>query len=175
MPFVQRIIEPKYLSRTSLFTEDGTPVVTENELVAVTNNTLSNALRQLASLVLVANDIFTELGIQFNESSKRAEKIKKRINLLEECISKFDPKKVAVREILAKAFTIRCCIFISVVGGSLKTIPFTYPHKKKSGIVRSGDLTGHMEGPFLPIHWLGKMPSRYALTSREKCAGVPSC
>lgn len=98
MPFVQRIIEPKYLSRTSLFDEDGTPLVNDNELIAVTNNTLSNALRQLASLVLVANDIFTELGDQFKDINKRSEQIKKKITVLEEKVARYDPKKVAVRK-----------------------------------------------------------------------------
>ncbi|KAJ8930738.1 hypothetical protein NQ314_016433 [Rhamnusium bicolor] len=98
MPFVQRFVEPKYLSRTNLFDEDGNPKVTVEELQAVTNNTLCNALRQLASLVLVANDIFTELGGQLQTINKRSDAIKVKLNVLEEKVVKFDPKEVTVRK-----------------------------------------------------------------------------
>lgn len=98
MPFVQRSIEPKYLSRTNLFDEDGKPRVLEEELQAVTNNTLCNALRQLASLVLAADDIFQELGGQLQSISKRSEAIKLKINVLEERVDKYDPKEVTVRK-----------------------------------------------------------------------------
>lgn len=98
MPFVQRFVEPKYLSRTNLFDEDGNPRVSDGELQAVTNNTLCNALRQLASLVLVADDIFTELGGQLQNINKRFEAVKVKINALEEKVTKFDPKEVTVRK-----------------------------------------------------------------------------
>lgn len=98
MPFVQRYIEPKYLSRTTLFDDDGNAKVNDEELQAVTNNTLTNALRQLASLVLVANDIFNELGTQLQDIQQRAETIKIKINVVEEKVLEFDPKKVTVRK-----------------------------------------------------------------------------
>ncbi|XP_018561614.2 uncharacterized protein LOC108903802 isoform X1 [Anoplophora glabripennis] len=98
MPFVQRFVEPKYLSRTNLFDEDGNPRVSDDELQAVTNNTLCNALRQLASLVLVADDIFTNLGGQLQSINKRSESVKVKINALEEKVTKFDPKEVTVPE-----------------------------------------------------------------------------
>lgn len=100
MPFVQRSIEPKYLSRTNLFDEDGNPRVLEEELQAVTNNTLCNALRQLASLVLAADDIFQELGGQLQSINNRSEAIKVKINVLEERVDKYDPKEVTVRKYL---------------------------------------------------------------------------
>lgn len=98
MPFVQRVIEPKYLSRTSLWDADGKPRVSDDELDAVTNNTLSNALRQLASLVLVANDIFTELGNHLQLITERSERLKTKIGLVEQKVEAYDPKKVAVRK-----------------------------------------------------------------------------
>ncbi|CAH1373174.1 unnamed protein product [Tenebrio molitor] len=98
MPFVQRVIEPKFLSRTSLWDEDGKPLVVDEELEAVTNNTLSNALRQLASLVLVADDIFAELGGQLKEINKRSEGLKAKIEAVEGKVSAYDPKKVTVPE-----------------------------------------------------------------------------
>ncbi|XP_066153154.1 actin remodeling regulator NHS [Euwallacea fornicatus] len=96
MPFVQRVIEPKYLSRVTLFNEDGTLRVADDELEAVTNSTLCNALRQLASIALVADDIFKELGGQLRDVYKRSEDAKSRIALVEEKIARFDPKKVPV-------------------------------------------------------------------------------
>lgn len=98
MPFVQRIIEPKYLSRTSLWDVDGNPRVTDDELEAVTNNTLSNALRQLASLVLAANDIFAELKNELKVIAQRSEKLKSKIDLVEDKVAAYDPKKVTVRK-----------------------------------------------------------------------------
>ncbi|XP_017768837.1 PREDICTED: Nance-Horan syndrome protein isoform X1 [Nicrophorus vespilloides] len=98
MPFVQRVIEPKYLSRTSLFDADGKPLVDDGELEAVTNNTLSNALRQLASLVLVANDIFNDLGGQLKGITERSQRLGAKLSNVEKKVADFDPKKVAVPE-----------------------------------------------------------------------------
>lgn len=98
MPFVQRIIEPKFLSRTSLFNTDGKARVTDDELIAVTNNTLANALRQLASLLLVANDIFVELAKELQTVTQRTDALKNQIESLEEEVFTFDPKKVTVRK-----------------------------------------------------------------------------
>ncbi|XP_049804016.1 uncharacterized protein LOC126242075 [Schistocerca nitens] len=98
MPFIQRIVEPIYLSRQSLHKEESASVVTEYELEAVTNNTLSNALRQLASLVVIANDIFDDLAKQLQDVSERATKLRTRIDLIEEKVSAFDPKTVTVRK-----------------------------------------------------------------------------
>jgi len=138
MPFVQRVVNPVYISRTTrtrttTATTAGTvsagvttviasssttattsnttigggvggynrsqPVpVTDNELETVTNITLSNALRQLASLVLIANDIFTDLNKELESVGVRSSKIKKRIDLLEKNVTEFDPKLVTVRK-----------------------------------------------------------------------------
>nr|XP_023023553.1 uncharacterized protein LOC111511756 [Leptinotarsa decemlineata] len=98
MPFVQRFVEPKHLSRTQLFDEDGKPKVDDEELEAVNNNTLCNALRQLASLVLAANDIFEELGGQLQTIKKRSDAIKVKLNDLEGKVNKVDPKEVTVPE-----------------------------------------------------------------------------
>ena len=103
MPFVQRVVEPKYLSRTSLWDEDGRPLVSDDELEAVTNNTLSNALRQLASLVLVADDIFLELGDQLKEINKRSEGLRAKIEAVEGRVAAYDPKKVTVRKCFCTA------------------------------------------------------------------------
>lgn len=98
MPFIQRVVEPIYLSRQSLYKEDGEALVKDYELEAVTNNSLSNALRQLASLVLIANDIFDDLAKQLQDVCARSNKLRTRINVLEENVLSFDPKKVTVRK-----------------------------------------------------------------------------
>lgn len=98
MPFVQRVVEPKFLSRTSLRDEDGRARVADHELQAVTNCTLSNALRQLASLVLLAEDIFSELTTQLQGITERSKIAQVKIEKLGEAVEKYDPKKVPVRK-----------------------------------------------------------------------------
>ncbi|PNF40680.1 hypothetical protein B7P43_G02856, partial [Cryptotermes secundus] len=97
MPFVQRVVEPKFLSRRSLHADDGQPLVSDYELEAVTNNTLSSALRQLACLVLIANDIFEDLRKQLEDVSERSKRLRNRIESVEGKVTAFDPKKVTVR------------------------------------------------------------------------------
>ena len=98
MPFVQRVIEPKYLSRISLHDENGAPLITDCELEAIANNTLCNALRQLASLVVIANDIFVDLTKQLEDVSDRSKTLKVKIEQVGERLGHFDPKKVTVRK-----------------------------------------------------------------------------
>lgn len=107
MPFVQRVVEPKFLSRTSLRDEDGRARVADQELQAVTNCTLSNALRQLASLVLLAEDIFSELTSQLHGISERSKVAQGKIEKLEEAVEKYDPKKVPVPEGSLSNFALR--------------------------------------------------------------------
>lgn len=110
MPFVQRVVEPKYLSRTSLRDEHGKFKVTDEELQAVTNCTLSNALRQLASLVLLAEDIFSELTSQLQEITERSRTAQTKIEKINEIILKYDPKKVTVREYIISIINYMCNI-----------------------------------------------------------------
>ncbi|XP_076258786.1 NHS actin remodeling regulator GUK-holder isoform X3 [Rhynchophorus ferrugineus] len=96
MPFVQRVVEPKLLSRVQLFREDGSARVQDGELEAVTNFTLCSALRQLASLSAAADDIFKELGGQLKLIYGRCEDVKAKLVVLGEKVEKFDPRKVPV-------------------------------------------------------------------------------
>lgn len=95
---MQRVVEPKYLSKTSLWDAEGKPIVQDGELEAVTNNTLSNALRQLASLLLVADDIFSELNRQLQDVVGRSEKLKAKISKVDSKLQEYDPKEVTVRK-----------------------------------------------------------------------------
>ncbi|XP_063237349.1 mucin-5AC isoform X2 [Bacillus rossius redtenbacheri] len=98
MPFVLRAVEPVHLSRKSLHREDGSPLVNDGELDAVANNTLCGVLRQLASLVVVAGDIFEDLSAQLRHVGERSRRLRARISQVEEKVAAFDPKKVAVPE-----------------------------------------------------------------------------
>ncbi|XP_050667528.1 uncharacterized protein LOC126967137 isoform X2 [Leptidea sinapis] len=107
MPFVERVVEPKFLSRTSLHDQAGTQKVTDEELQAVTNCTLSNALRQLASLVLLAEDIFSELTSQLEGVTERSKAAQTKLGKINELVEKYDPKKVPVPEGCLSDFALR--------------------------------------------------------------------
>lgn len=100
MPFVKRVVEPKFLSRTSLQDEEGRGKVCDEELQAVTNSTLSNALRQLATLVLLAEDIFSELTAELAGITDRSKVAQSKIEKITEIVASYDPKKVPVRKYL---------------------------------------------------------------------------
>jgi predicted nucleic acid-binding Zn-ribbon protein len=98
MPFVQREVRPKYLSRVILHDEEGRPRVKDGELEAVTNYTLSSALRQLASVVRIAKEVFDGLNSQLVEVADRTRRLRTKIDIVEEKVTKFDPKTVTVRK-----------------------------------------------------------------------------
>lgn len=86
------------MSRTSLHDENGLARVKDDELLAVTNCTLSNALKQLASLVILANDIFNDLTGHLNEVGERSKCLQLKICRVTERVELYDPKKVTVRK-----------------------------------------------------------------------------
>uniref|UniRef100_T1E7S3 Putative wiskott aldrich syndrome n=1 Tax=Anopheles aquasalis TaxID=42839 RepID=T1E7S3_ANOAQ len=114
MPFVKRVVTPKYIARSSTSSSSrtvalrgggsggyGPPAtipVADNEFEALTNITLSNALRQLASLVFISNQIFTELHQELSSVTERSAGLKQRIDRLSQKVEQFDPKQVTVPE-----------------------------------------------------------------------------
>ena len=62
--------------------------------------------------------------------------------------------------IVAKASVI--LVFKCVISGTgvENTVSLTYPHKKKSRVVISGDRGGQGVGPSLPIHLFGNVASK---------------
>ncbi|KAK9506984.1 hypothetical protein O3M35_008824 [Rhynocoris fuscipes] len=98
MPFVQRVIVPKYLSRITLHDSEGRPKIKDDELEAVTNFTFCNALRQLASVMKIANEIFSELNKELEQVTLRTKSLRNRIDSVELNVERFDPKSVTVRE-----------------------------------------------------------------------------
>ncbi|XP_014285060.1 actin-binding protein WASF2 [Halyomorpha halys] len=98
MPFVVRTVEPRNLGRTRLNDDTGRPLLRDGELEAVSNATLANALRQLASVARIAEEIFQELNSQLTEVSERSSRLKSRIGSVQEKVSQYDPKAVTVRK-----------------------------------------------------------------------------
>lgn len=93
MPLVHRSVTPIKLSSTKLNIGKN-----ESEFLAVNNGTLVNTLKQLASLVSHAGDIFTQISIIAAQVSGRAQSIKLRLDELEAKVELFDPKLVPVRK-----------------------------------------------------------------------------
>lgn len=108
MPFVQRQIEPKFIARRSSaankkFSSTGTSSSTplrDNELETFTNLTLSNAMRQLASLLALSKEIFAELNNELEKVSERSSRLKGRLTVLHGKIEdpSYDAKLVVVRK-----------------------------------------------------------------------------
>jgi len=91
MPLVLRTVEPKYLSRQVVTAKD-------DELEAVTNNTLSNVLRQLASLVLLASEIFEGLAEGLQTVHLRSCSLRTTIDRVETKLAEYNPRTVTVRK-----------------------------------------------------------------------------
>lgn len=112
MPFIQRVVEPKFISRSIKLeqskqqTDEAGPSsssalpisIKDNEMEAITNITLCNALRQLASLLAISKEIFEDLNIELQSVADRSQRIKQKISVLHVKVDKFDPKLVAVRK-----------------------------------------------------------------------------
>ena len=104
MPFVQRQIEPKYIARRSAASKrsssGGSSPLRDNELETITNLTLSNAMRQLASLLALSKEIFTELNKELEVVSERSTRIKSKLTSLRNKVDdpSYDAKLVVVRK-----------------------------------------------------------------------------
>lgn len=98
MPFIQRIVEPVFLSRptssasaaaaaslegTQSNRNDLAVAVAGDEFTTIANCTFSNILRQLASVILCADEILGGLGDELQTIRTRTEQIKRRINGVE--------------------------------------------------------------------------------------------
>jgi len=77
--------------------------------------------------------------------------------------------------IAAKASVILAFKFVISGTGVENTLSLTYPHKKKSRGVISGDRGGQGVGPSLPIHLFGNVASKNRRTSVPQSGGAPSC
>lgn len=100
MPFVVRRIEPKYVGRGHVPQNSVTSKTVGAELYATSNGTLASTLKQLASLLTVAEDIFGELTAELTNIASRSGDLRQRIDRLEDNLSNIDPKKIPVRKYL---------------------------------------------------------------------------
>ncbi|XP_076675165.1 NHS actin remodeling regulator GUK-holder isoform X1 [Andrena cerasifolii] len=99
MPFVLRKVEPRYLCRGHVpagSAPQGWPVGAELEAVA--NGALTTTLKQLATLLTTAEDIFAELTAELTAVADRSSRLRQRIDKVEERLAAVDPKKVPVPE-----------------------------------------------------------------------------
>lgn len=116
MPFIQRIVEPVFLSRptqqsttaaaaaaattieqqpsnsakVTTIVKTTTTKPTYDDFTSITNCTLANILRQLASVVLVADEILSDLGNELQTIRDRSNNIQKRIIGVEKCLETVD-------------------------------------------------------------------------------------
>jgi len=76
---------------------------------------------------------------------------------------------------VAKASVILAIKFVISGTGVENTVSLTYPHKKRSMGVISGDRGGQGVGPSLPFHLFGNVASKNRRTCKPQCGGAPSC
>ncbi|BES92776.1 Hypothetical protein motif [Nesidiocoris tenuis] len=103
MPLPKRQIEPVHVSRGTIPDEIGFP----NELEAVTNGTLANAVRQLSSLSRHAEDLFAELTRDSRGIAARASSLQARLDRLSVKVTQLDStvEEVSLQDIhMRKAF-----------------------------------------------------------------------
>ena len=99
MPFVIRKIEPRYVCRGHVpqgIASQDWPVGAELEAVA--NGALTASLKQLASLLTAAEDIFADLTAELTTVAEKSGNLRQRLDKVEEHLSTTDPKKIPVRE-----------------------------------------------------------------------------
>lgn len=100
MPFVQRQVQPKYIARRSSTSQARSTQLQDNELETITNLTLSNAMRQLASLLALSKEIFSELNSELDGINERSTRLKGKLSTIQSRVddSSYDAKLVVVRK-----------------------------------------------------------------------------
>lgn len=113
MPFHQRSVEPRRVSRLS--PRDGwlpreetgrrklrKPVLFSS-LDEVSCQTLTNIIYQLSDLSRHASDVFLGIEVEAGMVLRRSRRIQGRLQLLQDEVCKFDPKKIQIRKFAAVA------------------------------------------------------------------------
>ena len=93
MPFPVHNIIPTALSKAVV------PDAVESEFDHVANFTLAQTIRQMASLVQQAEDIFSDLEYKCNAIHKTTKRIKERVSQIEVVVNRFDAKEEKIRKI----------------------------------------------------------------------------
>ncbi|KAJ8664555.1 hypothetical protein QAD02_006217 [Eretmocerus hayati] len=99
MPFVLRKVEPRFVCRGHV-PQDSNPRdwPVGAELEAVANGALTASLKQLASLLTTAEDVFAELTAELAGIADRSGRLRSRIDSVERRLAQQDPKKIPVRK-----------------------------------------------------------------------------
>ena len=92
MPFVKRKVSPVQIARRKI------PESHKFELTAVCNNALLCVLDQLASLTLLADNLFSELTHECEQISLRTELIQSKVCKLEHYVDSMDFRSVPIRK-----------------------------------------------------------------------------
>ncbi len=102
MPFVLRQVTPVRLSRrpsssasTGVCCDDGGD---DDARQVVTNRTLSACLRQLASLVSLAGDIFGQCQAEAQALNERTQQLRKRLDTVQSAVDALDSRTVEIRK-----------------------------------------------------------------------------
>lgn len=100
MPFVVRKIEPRYIGRGHVPQDNSCVEIwpVGAELEAIINGALACTLKQLASLLTNAQDIFQGLNDELGDVANRSGILRQRIHQLDNQLSSIDPKKIPVRK-----------------------------------------------------------------------------
>ena len=102
MPFVLRQVTPVRLSRLNTKLEDNDD---DDIRQFISNQTLSACLRQLASLVSLASDIFTHCHDEANVLHQRTIQLRQRLDRLQSnADQRLDSRSVAIRKFLSSMF-----------------------------------------------------------------------
>ena len=99
MPFVLRQVKPVALSRSrggGASTEARVSELDPRQLIS--NETLAACLRQLASLVVTAHDMFGEYERQAQQIYERSRTLKGRLGRLQTLVDAYDCRAVPVRK-----------------------------------------------------------------------------
>ena len=104
MPFVLRQVTPVRLSRLDAGHKD---LIDQDPRQYITNQTLTACLRQLASLVSLAADIFNSCQDEASAIHERTVNLRERLNRLTASVDKLDPRIVPIRKSCFQKFA-RC-------------------------------------------------------------------
>ncbi len=74
------------------------PDTVDNALECVSNQTLCDAMRQLASLLGHADTLFAELTAECSSITRRTAALAERLTQLDEVVAKYNPKKEKIRK-----------------------------------------------------------------------------
>lgn len=138
MPFILRQVTPVRLSRLP---NDGSSTTNSLEVdprQSISNQTLSACLRQLASLVALASDIFTHCQDEASVLHQRTVQLRQRLDRLQSNADQLDSRSAPIRKYS------RCSRGQEVAWTKSTTIKLKYIRRESSSMFRPVQLKNHM-------------------------------